>query len=233
MILSGNQPYFIPYIGYWQLINNADVFIICDDYNFIKGGWIHRNRLLNGSEPIYCNLTLDKASQNKMINETFIKEMDFSKQLRGIECSYHKAPNFEEGYALMERIFACQDPNLAGFLANSIQVIADYLGMKTRFVKSSSLEGNSLLKREFRIYDFCERLGADTYVNAIGGTELYHAEEFAAHGLNLKFLKTNDIRYKQFDNDFVENLSILDVIMFNTKEEVRRMLGAFELVDGI
>ena len=232
MILSGNQPYFIPYIGYWQLINNADVFIICDDYNYIKGGWINRNRILNGTEPIYCNLSLDKASQNKLINETFIKEMDFEKQLRGIECSYRKSPNFEEGYRLMKEIFSCQNNNLADFLANSIQLIADYLEMNTKFVKSSSLEGNALLKREFRIYDFCERLGADTYVNAIGGMELYNFEEFKSRGLELQFLKTRDITYKQFDNAFVENLSILDVIMFNSKDEVKRMLGEFDLVKG-
>lgn len=132
----------------------------------------------------------------------------------------------------MKEIFSCQNNNLADFLANSIQLIADYLDMNTKFVKSSSLEGNALLKREFRIYDFCERLGADTYVNAIGGMELYNFEEFKSRGLELQFLKTRDITYKQFDNVFVENLSILDVIMFNSKDEVKRMLGEFDLVKG-
>lgn len=232
MKLSANQPYFIPYIGYWQLIKNADIFLICDDYNYIKGGWINRNRVLNGKEPIYCNLSLDKASQNKMINETFIKDIDIEKQLRSLECTYRKAPNFEEGYKLMETILSCPERNLAYFLENSIKVIAEYLGLKTQFKRTSEIEGNALLKREFRIYDFCQKLGADTYINAIGGMELYDFNEFKQRNIKLEFLKTNDITYKQFDNEFIESLSIIDVIMFNKREEVIKMLDDFTIVEG-
>lgn len=232
MKLSANQPYFIPYIGYWQLIKNADIFLICDDYNYIKGSWINRNRVLNGKEPIYCNLSLDKASQNKMINETFIKDIDIEKQLRSLECTYRKAPNFEEGYKLMETILSCPERNLAYFLENSIKVIAEYLGLKTQFKRTSEIEGNALLKREYRIYDFCQKLGADTYINAIGGMELYDFNEFKQRNIKLEFLKTNDITYKQFDNEFIESLSIIDVIMFNKREEVIKMLDDFTIVEG-
>lgn len=230
MILSGNQPYFVPYLGYWQLINNCDVFVICDDYHYIKGGWINRNRILNGSGATYLNLSLEKASQNKLINETFIKDLDFEKQLRSIECSYHKSPNFSEGYKLMEEIFACKESNLSDFLSNSIKIVANYLDINTRFVKSSSLEGNSQFKCEYRIYDFCNRMGADTYVNAIGGTGLYDFDEFKQRNITLQFMKTNEISYKQFESQFVENLSILDVIMFNSKEKVKKLLGEFTLI---
>ncbi|MBR3518886.1 MAG: WbqC family protein [Paludibacteraceae bacterium] len=230
MKVSANQPYFIPYIGYWQLIKCSDVFLVCDDYNYIKGGWINRNRILNGKEPAYCNLTLDKASQNKMINETFIKDIDIEKQLRSLECTYRKSPNFKDGYELMNKILSCPERNLSLFLENSIKVMAEYLDIDTKIMRTSDFEGNNLLKREFRIYDFCERLGADTYINAVGGMELYDFEEFEKHGLQLEFLKTNDIRYKQFDNDFVESLSIIDVIMFNSREEVLKMMEEYTLV---
>lgn len=231
MVLSGNQPYFIPYLGFWQLVKNADVFVICDDYNYIKGGWINRNRILNGPEPIYLNLSLEKASQNKLINETFIKDMDFTKQLRSIECSYRKSPNFEDGFKMMEEIFSCKETNLSDFVTNSMMVVADYLDIKTRFVMSSSFEGNNQYKRQFRVFDFCEKSGCDTYVNSIGGTELYGFDEFKEHNITLKFLKANDITYKQFDYPFVANMSILDVIMFNSKEEVKRMLDEYTLID--
>ncbi len=232
MKISANQPYFIPYIGYWQLIKSTDIFLVCDDYNYIKGGWINRNRILNGSDPIYFNLSLDKASQNKLINETFIKDIEIEKQLRSLECSYKKAPNFQDGYKLMETILSCPERNLAYFLENSIKVVNEYLGIKTKIMRTSDIEGNSLLKREFRIYDFCEKLGADHYINAIGGMELYDFEEFKKRNLNLSFLKTNDITYKQFGNNFIENLSIIDVIMFNSKEEVIKMLDEYTLVEG-
>lgn len=232
MILAANQPYFIPYIGYWQLINHADVFVILDDYAFINRGWVNRNRLLNNGQPIYCGLPLNKMSQNKMIDETNLFSLDFSKQLKTIFHLYHKAPNFQDGYRLMDAIFSYQESNLAKFLAHSMELIADYLDITTKFVLSSSLSGNSQFKREHRIYDQCARLGANTYINAIGGMELYDFEEFKKRGITLKFLKTKPVEYKQFYHPFVANLSILDVIMFNSREDVIKMLDSYELIEG-
>lgn len=230
MILAANQPYFIPYIGYWQLIHLADVFVILDDYAYINRGWINRNRILSNGEPIYYGISLEKASQNKMIDETFLSEQDFNKLQKTIYFTYRKAPNFQEGYQLMESIFSSTEKNLSIFLQQAIQAVAAYLDIKTKFVLSSDLEGNNQFKREHRIYDQCTRLGADTYINAIGGMELYDFEEFKKRGITLKFLKSIPIEYKQFNHPFVPNLSILDVIMFNPREEVKRMLGSYELI---
>lgn len=231
MTLSGNQPYFIPYIGYWQLIKNADVFLIGDDYNYIKRGWVSRNRVLNNGAADYFIVPMFKASDSKNIGEITLLENEESKLLRKVDYLYHKAPYFETGYKIMEDIFTFPDKNLAEFLLHSMQVICDYLEIKTPIIKTSTLEGNSEFKREFRIYDQCERFGADTYVNAIGGMELYDFEEFKKRGIKIKFLKTNEITYKQFNNEFVPNLSILDVIMFNSKEEIMKMLDDYTLVD--
>lgn len=233
MIIACNQPYFIPYIGYWQLINLADVFVILDDYAYINRGWINRNRILSNGEPTYFGVSLKNASQNKMIDDTFLSEQDFNKLLKSLYYQYHKAPNFESGYHLMETIFSSTEKNLAKFLQHALQVIAEYLDIKTKFVLSSEMEGNNLLKREYRIYDQCARLGADTYVNAIGGMELYDFEEFKKRNITLKFLKTRPVEYKQFNHPFVANLSILDVIMFNPQEEVIKMLDQYDLISSI
>lgn len=230
MIVAANQPYFIPYIGFWQLINHADVFVILDDYAYINRGWVNRNRVLSNGEPTYISIALEKASQNKLINETFLSEQDFGKLLKSLHYLYHKASNFEEGYHLMESIFASTERNLAKFLQNSMQEISQYLGVTTKFVLSSEMEGNNQYKREYRIYDQCARLGADTYVNAIGGTDLYDFEEFKKRGLTLNFLKTRPIEYKQFKHPFVPYLSILDVIMFNPRETVIEMLSQYDLI---
>ncbi len=232
MILALNQPYFIPYIGFWQLINCADVFIIGDDYAYINRGWVNRNRILNHNEPMYYGLALAKASQNKNINETYILDMNFEKMKKTIIHCYNKSPNFQEGYNLLEKIFECKNNNLAYFLANSMEIIADYLDIKTKFMFSSSFPDNHLLKREYRIYDICEKLGADTYINAIGGTSLYDFDEFTKRNMTLKFIKTNPIYYTQFNNTFVEYLSIIDVIMFNSREETKKLLSEYRLYDN-
>ena len=141
VIMGGNQPYFIPYIGYWQLINAVDVFIISDDYNYINKGWISRNRILEKGNPRYFNIEISHASSNKKINELYISKEIFNKdkklmQLRNV---YRRAPYFRKGYALMQEIFDYDELNLAIFLENSIKKVCNYLEIQTKFVKSSSI----------------------------------------------------------------------------------------------
>lgn len=232
MTISGNQPYFLPYIGYWQLIHNADVFLVGDDYNFIRRGWVTRNRLLNNGADELFNIQMNNASDSKLIQDLEILKNDHTKLLRKIEYLYHKAPFYSQGYVLLKEILSFPKINLADFLINSITIVCRYLEINTPIIRTSTLEGNSLLKKEYRIYDQCEKFQAEIYVNAIGGKDLYNPEEFKKRGITLKFLKTKPIEYKQFNHPFVPNLSILDVIMFNSREEVIKMLDSYELICG-
>ena len=234
MIMGGNQPYFMPYIGYWQLINAVDIFIISDDYNYIEGGWIGRNRILENGSPRYFNIEISHVSSTKKINELYISsgKFDKEKKLKQLRNVYRKAPYFDDGYILMEKIFDFEDLNLAGFLENSIRIVCSFLGITTKFVKSSSIPHNCELKKENRIFDQCGYVGADIYVNAIGGQELYTFEQFKEQGIKLGFLKTDNITYKQLWYEFVPDLSIIDVIMFNSKQEIKRMLQKYTILWG-
>ena len=230
MILGGNQPYFIPYIGYWQLINSVDVFKISDDYNYIKHGWISKNRILVNGKPSDFRIELSKASSNKLITDIELGEISVKNKLKALMFAYGKAPYYENGIELMKEIFDCDDKNLADYLTNSIKVVCNYLDINTKIIRTSDFEGNSNFKREYRIFDLCERIGATEYHNAIGGQALYTYEQFREHGIELGFIKTGDIKYKQFNNEFVPNLSILDVIMFNSKDEIKDMLNDYTVL---
>lgn len=234
MIMGGNQPYFMPYIGYWQLINAVDVFIISDDYNYIERGWINRNRILENGQPRYYNIEINHASSTKKINELYLsQQFDRKKKLMQIRTIYKKAPHFDAGYELMNRIINYQDLNLARFLENSIRQVCDYLEIKTEFVYSSSIPNNCNLKKEYRIYDQCKYVGANKYVNAIGGRKLYSYEQFRNQGIELGFIQSKNIEYKQLWYEFVPNLSIIDVIMYNSKEEIMQMLEQYTILwDG-
>ena len=230
MILGANQPYFIPYIGYWQLINAVDIFVFADDYNFIKNGWISRNRILVNGEPQYFNLSIQHASQNKWINELFLCDIPVEQKMKQLENAYRKAPYYNDGMWLMEDILQVDEKNLAIFLEHSIKKICGYLDICTKFMRSSQLEHNHELKREYRIYDMCKRLGADTYYNAIGGQQLYSHEEFQNQGIKLGFLKSNHVVYKQYGEEFIDNLSIIDVIMFISKKQIKKMLSEYTII---
>ena len=229
MIVAIMQPYFIPYIGYWQLINMVNTFVIYDDVNFTKGVFVNRNNILHNNTSQLVTLQLIGASQNKKINEISVGN-NSKKILKTIKHNYSKAPYFKETYLLMENMFANNEDNLSKFLGNSLQIISTYLEINTRFLYSSKINNNKSLKAQDKLIEISQLLSATDYINTIGGVELYEKDDFKKAGINLSFIKTTNVEYKQYKNQFVQNLSIIDVMMFNSKEEIREMLTQFKLV---
>lgn len=233
MKLGIMQPYFVPYIGYWQLMNAVDNYVIYDDVTFIKNGWINRNRILIGGQPHYFNLPTIGAGSNVLIKDVQLNpdQRQFDKLLKTLEMAYRKAPFYDETMTVLAPVLVQQTTGLADYLANQIRAVAQYLGMKTHFLVSSrEVSKDSSLHAQDKVLDICRSLGATEYYNAIGGQELYDCQAFAEHGVSLHFVKTKDITYRQFKNDFVSNLSIIDVMMFNSAETVREMLLQYELI---
>ncbi|MCW1147857.1 WbqC family protein [Flavobacterium sp. TH16-21] len=232
MKVSIMQPYFFPYIGYFQLIANSDVFVIYDDVNFIKKGWINRNTILVNNTPYLFSIPLQNVSQNKLINEIFISDLDKWKTdlLKTISLSYKKAPFYQDVYPLIEKIISFDELNLALYIQNSLQNLCEYLNLNTKLVMSSEIVKNNDLRGENKIIDICIQLGANQYINAIGGIELYIQDNFQVKNIDLKFIKSENIIYKQFKNEFKPWLSIIDVIMFNSLEDTRMLLNKFELI---
>ena len=223
------QPYFMPYIGYWQLMAAVDTYVVYDDVNYIKGGWVSRNNiLLNGQKHMFT-ITLNGASPNKLFNEISIKD-DFKKFSRVIESAYRKAPYYAEINALLDKIYNYEDKSLGAFMLNSFQVVLDYLEIDTKLVLSSMIEKDNDLRGKDKVKHICHLLGADTYYNAIGGQELYDKEDFKADGIDLYFVKTELSPYPQLKNDFVPGLSMIDVLMFNDPIEVKQLLTNYKLV---
>ena len=229
MKLGIMQPYFMPYIGYWQLIAAVDTYVVYDDVNYIKGGWVARNNiLLNGQKHLFT-ITLNGASPNKLFNEITIKD-DFKKFSRLIESAYKKAPYYSEVVILLDKIYTYENKSLGCFMLNSFQVILDYLNIKTKLILSSTLDKDNNLRGKEKVKNICNILGANTYYNAIGGQELYKKEDFKDAGVELFFLKSELSEYSQFNNEFVSGLSMIDILMFNSPEEIRGMLSQYKLV---
>lgn len=226
------QPYFVPYIGYWQLLNAVDIYVIYDDVNYINRGWINRNRILIDGCPKYFNIPLKGASQNKLINEI---EVDNDRQLvhknlRRIEGAYKRAPYFIDVFPVVREILECDDDNLASYLVNSIKIVCDYLDITTDLIVSSTLKKDCSLRGKDKILSICKLLGAKEYYNTIAGAELYSVNEFCSSGITLEFLKTDKYYYKQFTYEFQDNLSIIDVMMFNSKKQIKELLQKYSLV---
>jgi WbqC-like protein family len=226
------QPYLFPYIGYFQLINAADKFVVHDDVQWIKGGWINRNRILSNGRDEMLTLSIKKRSNYDNINlyEVLHEQNNQKKFLNKIVSSYAKSPHFNDVFPMLEKMIMNGETNLTGYIMSSLEQINAYLNIDTKILLSSETEKNNELKGQDRVIDICKALKATQYINPIGGVELYDKEAFRRNNIELSFLKTGEIRYKQFDNDFIPFLSIIDVLMFNSIDEVREMLKRYELV---
>jgi len=226
------QPYFLPYLGYLQLIKSVDRFVIYDTIKYTKKGWINRNRYLTNNEPTIFSIPIKKDSDYLNINQRILSDnyLDYNKKtLRKIEQSYKKAPNFNEIFPMISDIFLFDKTNnLFDFIFNSIEVLVNYLEIKTPLIKSSEIDGDdTVLKAKVRVVNICNQLSADEYINPIGGTDLYSKEVFQKYGLNLNFHKINEIEYQQFSNPYVPYLSILDTMMFT---DAHSLLNEYKLV---
>lgn len=231
MTVAIMQPYIFPYIGYWQLINAVDTFVIFDDVNYIKKGYINRNSILVANKSQQITFELIGASQNKLINEIDIGN-NSHQILKNIERHYKKAPYFNHVYSLIQNILTQNEKNLAKFIGYSLKKISNYLDINTHFLYSSEIKKNSDLKAQDKIIDIAKRLDATNYINAIGGQSLYTKQKFQENNISLSFLKSELCEYKQFKKEFVPYLSIIDILMFNNIDEIKCMLNKYTLIEG-
>lgn len=233
MTIAIMQPYLFPYIGYWQLIHAVDIFVIYDNIEFTKKGWFNRNNILIHGENTLFTVPIKKDSdfldvRDRRLSENSEKEI--KKIILQIEHSYKKAPYFNEVFPMIKDIFNLKEKNLFSYIYHSVHEICKYLEIDTKIIISSTLDIDHELKAEEKVMAINKTLHADNYINAIGGLELYNKDRFSAEGINLNFLKPDLIEYKQFDNEFIPCLSIIDIMMFNSKDEIQKMLSRYVLI---
>jgi hypothetical protein len=233
MKLAIMQPYFFPYVGYFQLINSVDEFVVYDNIQYTKKGWINRNRILVNQKDDYITIPLKKDSEFLNVQDRFISEtwpLDRKKMLNRVLESYRKAPYFEETFTMFEKCLMVEDNNLFNFILHSLKETLNFLSISTKITVSSSILIDHQLKSEDKVIAICQAQNAKTYINPIGGIELYNKDRFESNGIKLQFQKSNSISYLQYKNEFVPWLSILDVMMFNSKTDIQIFLNNYQLI---
>lgn len=224
------QPYFMPYLGYWQHIAATDVFVLYDDVNYIKRGWINRNRIIvNGQEHLFT-IPLSGASQNKRINELYIAENDWKEQFwKKLYFAYHKSLMWDELSDLLKAVVCFEDNHLVSYIKHSIEEVASYLGIETKLLVSSELKKDDTLKGQEKILDICKILNATTYMNPSGGIELYDGNIFADNGIELQFIFPELPKYDQAAREYFPGLSIIDLLLNVDKESIKKMLRQYKI----
>ncbi|MGB0953861.1 MAG: WbqC family protein [Planctomycetota bacterium] len=252
MRLAVNHAYFFPYLGYFQAMAAVDRFLLYEHFDYIKDGWMHRNRLQGRNHtPFQITAHVSGRSSHRRISEIILVETrGWRKKLKkSLVQNYRGAPWFEETNSLLEGLIAVSAETLHEFNALTIQGICDHLGIKTEIraqndaylameealeaeAASGSVPEGSLPLKVQRLLRICEREEASMYINAIGGTGLYDASTFAEVGVDLRFVQTHDLSYPQFTEPFTSHLSIVDTLMFCGREGTRELLQQYSLVRG-
>jgi len=227
------QPYFFPYIGYFQLINAVDEFVIYDNIKYTKKGWINRNKIFVNGKDSYITLPLRKDSDYLNVRDRYLAEiwhLKKKKMLNRLIESYRKSPNFDFVFPIIKKGIMFEEYNLFNFLLNCLKLTKDYLEIQTPFLIASTIPINHELKAEKKVIEICKARNANIYLNSSGGIKLYEKDNFKNEGIDLLFHKPNYITYKQFNNSFVPSLSIIDVMMFNSKQKINELLKDYELI---
>jgi len=210
------QPYFLPYIGYFQLMAEVDVLVVYDNIKYTKKGWINRNRIsLNGTDVMFSLPLKNDSDALAVRDRQLAADFNRTKLLNQFKGAYARAPYFAQTFPLIERIVRCEERDLFRYIHHSIVRVCEYLGLTTAIRVSSDIAIDHTLKGQDKVIALCEALGANRYVNPVGGTTLYSKEAFKARGIDLKFIRSRPLEYRQFDHAFVPWLSIVDVMMFN------------------
>ncbi|EMP55948.1 hypothetical protein MSNKSG1_08753 [Marinobacter santoriniensis NKSG1] len=228
MKLAVMQPYLFPYIGYFQLIHASDLFLIYDDVAYITRGYINRNSMLSRNGKVRFTVPVPGASQNKLICDLEFSE-NIVKVLKTVEHSYAKAPYFEVVFPLIRQILEHDDRSIASICMKSYEAIFSYLGLEKQFERTSKLDYDRSAVAKDRLIALCHKFEADCYINSPGGRELYSRPEFSDSGIELRFIQSLPVEYRQQTAGFVPNLSIIDILMNCSPEKVIQLLDQYEL----
>jgi len=227
------QPYFLPYMGYWQLINDVDEFVLYDNIQYTKKGWINRNRFLqNGSDAMF-SIALKKDSDYLKVKDRFLADaFDREKIIRQFQGAYSKAPFYAENFSVIEKIILFSDNNLFNYIENSVSEICTLLNIKTPIIKSSNIEsGHANVSGQDKVINICHAQNATHYINPIGGVDLYDKNYFLDRDIVLSFIKSQAIDYDCFGVNSIPYMSILDIIMFHSRDDIIELLKKFERVE--
>jgi hypothetical protein len=230
MIVAIMQPYFFPYIGYFQLMSAVDTFVIYDDVQYINRGWVNRNRIASRGLVQWLTMPVSKAPREWPINKRhYVDDSKVRARLvEKVQRTYSQSAFFDAVFPELEDLINYADCNVARHNANSLTSLARKLGVDCRVVKSSEIEKPSGLKGAAKIIDICDRIGARHYINSIGGRLLYDANEFRRRSIELLFLETQ-VPPQQLSVG-PQYLSIIDSLMREGPVASRQALAEYRLL---
>ncbi len=255
MRLAAKQPYFMPYIGFFQEINAVDRFVLYDNIAFIKQGWVNRNRIaLRGQHEFSIMVPLRNQSSNRTIAETVIDNTRpwQNKMLKMLAMNYGNSQYFNETFPVLEEIMSTRYRTIAELNDDSIIRICRHLCIDTEIVRDEGrypdleerlarfdgvdysefpeFEELRTPRKVIRIIELLRAEGCNHYMDSAGAAKLYFKDEFRHYGIELSFIRTNPISYPHISQEFIPNLSIIDLLMQAGRDATIKLLDEYTII---
>ena len=216
------QPYFLPYIGYFQLLSAVDYFVVADNYKYTKKGWINRNQILTNGRLEKISVPLKSGPDSlEICNREISGLYDPDKILRKVRNAYGNHSDAED---LIRRALTTSEKKLDKYLLHGIRLIAKEVGIKTEILLASEFQNLRGMTGTGKIFHFGKELSCSNYINPIGGLNLYSKTDFHENGLNLSFIQTDEELIKEGTFSIVHNL-----YRFRS-EEIAGQLNMYRLI---
>lgn len=215
MIVSINQPAYLPWLGYFHRINISDVFVFFDYTQFEKNSLVNRNKIKTPQGPVMLTVPVKlKDHFHKTINNIEVADQKWQeKHWKAIELNYKKSKFWNDYSDKLKKIYEKEYFNIAAICYDQLLFFLELFNINTKIVKSSELE-NIDSKKEQLVIDICSALGADIYVSGALGRDYINNENFHKHGIKLYFQNYKHPEYNQLWGEFQPSMSAID-LLFN------------------
>ncbi len=235
MKLALMQPYFLPYLGYFSLIKSADHFVFFDTPQYIRRGWMNRNRIIHPKDGAnYITIPIEKAPRETPINKIKISySSDWVQKIFGqLEVYKKRATHYKEVVSLLQDILKEKYTHLSLLNIESTLQICKYLEMDVDHSVFSKLEVNVETAKSADEWGLntTKALGYTTYINPPGGMGLYESDKYNKAGIKLEYIKNRLSPYNQHNQPFIPGLSIIDAMMFCSVNEVKSLIDDYEIL---
>lgn len=232
MIAAIMQPYFFPYIGYFQLMSAVDVFVFFDDAQYVTRGWVNRNLIYTNNAPHWLTMPVEKANRFLPINKRRYQADDAHvlSLERRLQHAYRGFPGYDEAMPALSHLLHFPDTNVAHFNSNLLTSLAKRLNIGCDFLFSSKIGNFRGLRGEAKVIRLCHALGCTHYINPIGGLKLYNSQHFLDNNILLSFLQTRAQPMTLATG--TQHLSIIDHLMRYGVAQCLSSLGDYDLIAG-
>ena len=228
MILAAHQPHYLPWLGYLDKLDRADIFVLLDDVQYEVRGWQNRNRIRSPKGSQWLTVPVHAHRSDRLMDVAILKESSWQKShSKNLEFNYQRAQHFSFLWDFLKVIYEKEWIFLVELNIRNLEIILEVIGIKKKIVRSSTLNLRSHASQ--RLVELCKYFQAEKYLSGDGAKAYLDETLFAKEGIEVEFQQFSHPTYLQYPRGkggFLEGLSCVDLIFNHGPESLKILRSA-------